>query len=111
MDFKERHPEGRDVDAAAIDIFGKVSGWGSRMAAARIDRIIGNELQPGMRVLDIGTGPATIPLEVGRRHQEVRLVGLDVSLPMLAKAQQRCRGGSPLSVSSAISSLVVSSKL
>jgi len=91
MGFKKRQPEGRDVDEAAIDIFGRVSGWGSRMAAARIDRIIGKELQPGMRVLDIGTGPATIPMEVGHRHAGLQMVGLDVSLPMLAKARQRCR--------------------
>lgn len=86
MAGEKRQPEGRDVDEAAIDIFSKVSRLGSRMAAMRVDRMIGREIKRGMRVLDIGTGPGTIPLEMERRLGGIQTVGLDVSTAMLAKA-------------------------
>ncbi len=93
MAIEKRQPEGRDVDEAAIDVFSKIARLGSRMAAVRIDRIIGREIKRGMHVLDIGTGPGTIPLEMGRRLPGIRAVGLDVSTSMLAKAAKnsRCR--------------------
>ncbi len=44
-------------------------------------------LEGGMRLLDIATGTADLLLEVGRRHPEVALTGLDPSASMLAIAQ------------------------
>jgi ubiquinone/menaquinone biosynthesis C-methylase UbiE len=43
---------------------------------------------PGRRVLDLGVGPGVSSIEIRRAAPEKRLVGLDVSAAMLARAQR-----------------------
>jgi ubiquinone/menaquinone biosynthesis C-methylase UbiE len=99
MSFERRIGEGRGVDAAALDVFARVAAWGARPAAGRIRRLVGRRLAPGQRVVDVGSGPGTIPLQLQQWFPACRFIGLDVSLPMLQRAD-RCnrRSGAPLSL-------------
>jgi phosphatidylethanolamine/phosphatidyl-N-methylethanolamine N-methyltransferase len=61
-------------------LFGGVSGWGRRQAAAEVNRL------PGSRVLEVGVGTG---LALPRYRLEKRIVGIDLSAEMLARAQAR----------------------
>ena len=86
MPYSHRIPEGQEIDETALNVFARVSRWSGFAAARRIKKILGRHLVPGMRMLDIGTGPATIPLYLNRFFPDVRFTGLDISLGMLRKA-------------------------
>lgn len=67
--------------AAVYDaVFGGVSGWGRRRAAAEVNRL------PGSRVLEVGVGTG---LALPHYRPEKRIVGIDLSAEMLAIAQTR----------------------
>lgn len=83
---RPRIAEGADVDAAALDLFAKVAGWGGRTASRRVNRILNGIFRNGVKVLDVGTGPGTIPLQLQRMHGRAFFMGLDISLDMLRKA-------------------------
>jgi demethylmenaquinone methyltransferase/2-methoxy-6-polyprenyl-1,4-benzoquinol methylase len=62
--------------------------WLSLGQADRIRREIAERwVEPGDRVLDIGTGTGTLALMAAARGADV--VGIDVSAPMLAEAQRK----------------------
>ena len=86
MLFESRHPEGQAVEFAALEVFSRVAAWTGGMAARRVARILGNALVSGKKVLDIGTGPGTIPLHLARLHPGLNILGLDISFDMLKKA-------------------------
>jgi ubiquinone/menaquinone biosynthesis C-methylase UbiE len=86
-----RVSEGRAVDKETLTLFSKVAGWGGRPAAMRVRRILSAALVPGATVLDIGTGPGTIPLHLQRYCRETDFFGLDVTFAMLLKAQRHRR--------------------
>ena len=88
MGYEQRCPEGRAVDETSLKLFSRVCGWTGRTAAWRVRRILGSALQKGMRALDIGTGPAIIPLYLKRFYPDTCLIGLDISLGMLAMASR-----------------------
>src|SRR4051812_40603449 len=62
-------------------VFGKVFDHGRRSTIAEADRI-------GGRVLDVGVGTG---LSLSDYSRSTRLCGVDISEPMLRKAQQRVR--------------------
>jgi len=91
----------------------------SYVAAARLELEVGARmlerldvvrLAPG-RILDAGAGPAPQAAELARRYPGARLVALDFSLPMLARARgalgwlHRLRGRGPLAVCGALEHL------
>ncbi|NDY43121.1 methyltransferase domain-containing protein [Dissulfurirhabdus thermomarina] len=97
MAARVRVPEGREVDAGALDLFARAAALGAPMAAFRVRRILGGALRPGARLLDVGTGPGTIPLRLARACPGLAAVGLDVSLGMLGRARRfRRRAGAAL---------------
>jgi len=89
--YEPRHPEGHEVDRAALNLFSKVSGWTGRAAAWRIRRILRDTPQPGTKFVDIGTGPATILIHLKRFYPQVSLIGFDISLEMLHMAKAHSR--------------------
>lgn len=88
MPCLHRIPEGQTVDEEALDVFSRVSRWGGRAAAMRVGKIIGSRFSSGMNVLDIGTGPASIPIQLQRSLPNIRFIGLDISIDMLGKAKE-----------------------
>ena len=83
-----RIPEGQTVDKNTLAVFSRVARWGGRAAATRVKKIIGSHLTDGMTVLDIGTGPASIPIYLKRFFPNVSFTGLDISIGMLGKAKE-----------------------
>jgi len=63
-------------------VFGGVSGWGRRRAAAEVNRL------PGTRVLEVGVGTG---LALPRYAADKRITGIDLSAEMLEKARKRVR--------------------
>jgi len=69
--------------AAVYDVvFGGVSGWGRRRAAAEVNRL------PGTRVLEVGVGTG---LALPYYDADKRITGIDLSTEMLARARDRAR--------------------
>lgn len=69
--------------AAVYDIvFGGVSGWGRRRAAAEVNRL------PGTRVLEVGVGTG---LALPRYAADKRVTGIDLSAEMLDLARERVK--------------------
>ena len=64
MCFNNRQPEGDKIDDQVLGVFSRVSAWTGPAAARRVKHIIGKALKREMKVLDIGTGPGTIPLNL-----------------------------------------------
>jgi len=66
--------------------------WGLRYADL-VDRLIrAARLQADDTILDVATGTAFIPLRIRRElGDRVRIVGLDITLPMLQQAQKNVR--------------------
>ncbi len=88
MPYEQRRPEGRAVDEAALGLFSRVARWTGKGAAFRVNRILGASPGPGMKVLDIGTGPGVIPLHLQRFYPDAHFIGMDISLDMLERAKE-----------------------
>lgn len=88
MPYSSRVPERQEVDENALTVFSRVARWGGFAAAKRIQKILGFQLVSGKRVLDIGTGPGSIPIYLKRFFSNVSFTGLDISIGMLKKAKE-----------------------
>jgi len=86
MYCRKRVPEDQKVDTATLNLFARVSAWGARAAAGRVTRVLGKRLQPGTRLLDVGTGPGTIPIQLKKRVPDLSITGLDIDSAMLTRA-------------------------
>ncbi len=84
---RPRIPEICEVETETIGVFSRVAGWTGFGAAWRVRGIMGEDFMPGEIVVDVGTGPGTIPLHLQRMFPLARFHGLDLGLPMLAEAQ------------------------
>jgi ubiquinone/menaquinone biosynthesis C-methylase UbiE len=51
-----------------------------------IGDVVAANLAPGSRILDVGTGPGTVPLHIARAAPRVTVDGIDLSEPMIAYA-------------------------
>lgn len=74
-------------------------GWLYRAVAGRVT----SQVPDGGSLLDVGTGPGRLLLEIARRRPDLRLFGVDPSADMVATAQRRARArdaGGPIHVSS-----------
>lgn len=88
MAFETRIPEGREVETDTLGVFARVSAWTGKAAAWRVNRILRLDPDKELRLLDIGTGPGSIPLHFKAFRPKTAITGLDVDLPMLAQAQK-----------------------
>ncbi|MFN0249915.1 MAG: class I SAM-dependent methyltransferase [Kofleriaceae bacterium] len=61
--------------------------WGAaaRMRASVIDAL---DLQPGMRILELGAGPGRLAIQIKCAHPGVRLDAVDIDERMVARAQR-----------------------
>ncbi len=75
------------VDNQALGVFSRVSSWTGPAAAHRVTSIIGKYLKSGMKILDIGTGPGAIPLNLKKRYPDVHFIGTDISSAMIRAAK------------------------
>ncbi len=88
---RPRIPETCEVETETIGVFSRVAGWTGLGAAWRVRGIMGERFQDDEMVVDVGTGPGTIPLYLQRMFPEVRFHGLDLGWPMLAEARHHAR--------------------
>jgi SAM-dependent methyltransferase len=57
-----------------------------------VDRYLARHLRPGMRILDVGCGPAVLAGELARRSPDVAIVGVDASAQRLEVAFENLDG-------------------
>jgi len=69
------------------DIVARLAG-----AAALHDAVVAaTELQPGMRVLDVGCGTGSLVVTARRRHPDIEVVGVDPDQRALHRARRKAR--------------------
>lgn len=84
---RPRIPETCEVETETIGVFSRVAGWTGYGAARRVRGIMGEPFADGERVVDVGTGPGTIPLHLQKMFPGAHFHGLDLGIPMLAEAR------------------------
>ncbi|MBU0682413.1 MAG: class I SAM-dependent methyltransferase [Proteobacteria bacterium] len=85
---RERIAESQEVENETIGVFSRVAGWTGYGAAWRVRGIMAEPFADGDVVLDVGTGPGTIPLHLQRFFPKASFYGLDISAAMLAQARR-----------------------
>ena len=88
---RERIPESQEVEDDTIGVFSRVAGWTGYGAAWRVRGIMGEPFNAGDLVVDVGTGPGTIPLHLQRFFPEAVFHGFDISTAMLAQARRHSK--------------------
>lgn len=82
----EPEPVHEDREAVEYDAMIERFAWLlNRPFVAMLDRVKGERL----RVLDIGTGPGWVPVELAKRHPGWTVTGVDLSDDMLARGRRR----------------------
>ncbi len=72
-----------EIDAARLSVYESLLRYESRMEPL----LAPLELQPGLSVLDVGSGPGSTTLELGRRVGPTgRVVGVDINAEFVARA-------------------------
>lgn len=68
-----------------------IRGWSAatRMRASVIDAL---DLQPGMRLLELGAGPGRLAIQIKRAHPDVTIVCVDADPAMVARARRNATG-------------------
>lgn len=69
--------------------FDRASAVGLRWLYRSVAQQVSARVPPGGAVLDVGTGPGHLLLELARRRPDVRLAGIDPSPDMVAHARRR----------------------
>lgn len=87
MCFSDRQPEGSMVDQGTMGIFSRVSSLTAQAAGRRIRHILGARIKEDMTVVDIGTGPGTIPLNLKNSFPKTHFIGIDISKDMILMAR------------------------
>jgi ubiquinone/menaquinone biosynthesis C-methylase UbiE len=93
------HHHGPGTSSAGNILTGRHAALYDRFAAGwvlgRLYRAVAAQLvdavPPGGSLLDVGTGPGRLLVEVARRRPDVRVVGVDPSADMVRHAQDRAR--------------------
>jgi ubiquinone/menaquinone biosynthesis C-methylase UbiE len=65
--------------------------WLMRGVYRRFAEDIVDATPDGGAVLDVGTGPGVLLVEIGRRRRDLRLIGIDLSPDMVTAAQRNLR--------------------
>ena len=87
------------VEDQTLGVFSRVSAWTGPAAARRLRHLLADKLQGDMRVLDIGTGPGTIPLNLKKLFPDIHFLGIDISTGMIREARGHAAGANlPLSL-------------
>jgi len=89
-----RRPEPEAMtDPEQVAAFDEAGREGGVMAPVYLYHCIQvcTQIRPGDVVLDLGCGPANQLAMIARLNPEIRFVGLDLSEPMLARAEATCR--------------------
>lgn len=68
-----------------------IRGWS---AAARMRRSVieALDLQPGMRILELGAGPGRLAIQIKRDHRDVMIDAVDIDRRMVASAKHNAAG-------------------
>jgi ubiquinone/menaquinone biosynthesis C-methylase UbiE len=74
--------------AASYD---RASGWAMRPLYRAVARTVVDDLPPGGRLLDVGTGPGRLLVEIARRRPDAHLTGVDPSADMVAYAREHAQ--------------------
>ncbi|MBF8187174.1 methyltransferase domain-containing protein [Nonomuraea sp. K274] len=72
---------------ALYDRMNRLLGFRSLYTRAAAD-VAGAGLPTGSRVLDVGTGPGQVPIQLARRRPDLSIEGADLSPEMIAHARQ-----------------------
>lgn len=71
--------------------------WASRLAGRLYSRVTADlldaELPLGARILDVGTGPGLLPLQIAAAGPQLRIDAVDLSPQMIERARQRAAAG------------------
>lgn len=93
-----RYPKRRILESEAIDdpraLAARIDGAGGRDSERTEDSFVRAAMRaavPGARVLDVGTGLASIPVKLVRRRPDLSIVGLDLSPAIVTAARDRVR--------------------
>ncbi len=89
--IRPRIPETCEVETDTIGVFSRVAGWTGYGAAWRVRGIMAEPFYDGELIVDVGTGPGTIPLHLQKMFPGASFHGLDLGMPMLAKARHHSR--------------------
>lgn len=89
--IRARIPETCEVETETIGVFSRVAGWTGYGAAWRVRGIMAEPFGDGELIVDVGTGPGTIPLHLQKMFPSARFHGLDLGLAMLAEARHHSR--------------------
>jgi ubiquinone/menaquinone biosynthesis C-methylase UbiE len=65
--------------------------WGA-MARMRTSVMHAMELQPGMRILELGSGSGRLAIEIKRQHPDVAIDAIDADTSMVARARKKAAG-------------------
>jgi ubiquinone/menaquinone biosynthesis C-methylase UbiE len=88
-----RHRGGHGVicgrSAAIYDLL--FARWVLRRLYRAVARELGSALPPNASVLDVGTGPGRLLLELAQGRSDVRLVGVDPSEDMIRRGKDHAR--------------------
>jgi ubiquinone/menaquinone biosynthesis C-methylase UbiE len=89
-------PFQRQLETEVMDVAAEADAYAAadfaQVNQAFVERLV--ELagdRPGARALDLGTGPADIPIRLARRRPDWRIVAADASAPMLEHARNLVR--------------------
>ena len=73
-----------------MQAYDRHAAWLGRPVYRRvINEVLARSLPPGATVLDVGTGPGRVPLQLAQQAPQLRIHGLDLSPEMIAFATQR----------------------
>lgn len=91
--FSPRIPE-----PEVMESYDEMEAYSSAAAQRHLERLDNEFVDHVVRLgvtsglaLDVGTGPGQIPVKLALRLPEIRIIGLDLSEPMLAKARQEAQ--------------------
>ncbi len=78
------------VPALAVEMYNQVSRAATGDFYSHVaDEIVDEAKRLGIkRVLDVGTGPGYLPLNIVRRSQDLRVIGVDINEKMINTARQ-----------------------
>lgn len=75
------------IPAFAVDLYARGASSARQRYYGRIAEEIVSEIESG-RILDVGTGPGHLPIEIARRRPRVRIDGIDLSRKMIEMARK-----------------------